>query len=286
MEEQMPEQRALSVRDQRNIEILGDQILAVRTMDGVIYLPLRALCDTLGLSRPAQVRRIQRDEELREDFREIQVETAGGVQTIQALRVEVVPFWLAGVTISKVKPELQEKLRAYRRWVVRKVYEAFMLEIGLDTQGNRATDDVELHVAPSATLIALEQVREMGRAMMQLAESQMELERRQSMSESRLERAAIVVADIQRRLTTVERRIDPKNVVTEEQAAVISSRVKALAMLLTSQDPSKNHFGGIFGELYRRCRVSDYKSIRQDQFDDVIQFLDEWHDAVITGEAK
>src|SRR5215212_7474030 len=132
MAEQLPEQQALVVSDQRNIEILGDQLLAIRTMDGGIYLPLRVLCDTLGLNRTGQVRRIQRDEELRADFREITLETTSGVQTIQALRVEIVPFWLAGVTISKVKPELQEKLRAYRRWVVRKVYEAFMLELGLD----------------------------------------------------------------------------------------------------------------------------------------------------------
>ena len=83
----------------------------------------------------------------------------------------------------------------------------------------------------------------------------------------------------------MERRLDPQNVVTDEQAAVISSRVKALAVLLTSRDPSKNHFGGIFGELYRRYRVSDYKSIRQDQFDDVLQFLDDWQAAVLAGEA-
>jgi hypothetical protein len=94
------------------------------------------------------VRRIQRDAELREDFREIQVETSGGMQTLQALRVEVVPFWLAGVTISKVKPEFQEKLRAYRRWVVRKVYEAFLLELGMDVQESKTREATEIQVSP------------------------------------------------------------------------------------------------------------------------------------------
>jgi hypothetical protein len=139
-------------------------------------------------------------------------------------------------------------------------------------------------VSPSTTLAALAQVREMGRALMPLADSPRGLERRQATSESRLDRAAVVVADIQRRLTGVERRLDPQNVVTDEQAAVISGRVKALALLLTSCDPSKNHFGGIFGELYRRYRVSDYKSIRRDQFEDVLQFLDDWQAAVLAGE--
>jgi hypothetical protein len=71
MEDHGAGQRALVVRDQRNSEILGDQLLAVRTADGAIDLPLRLLCATLGLNRTGQGRRIQRGEELRADFREI-----------------------------------------------------------------------------------------------------------------------------------------------------------------------------------------------------------------------
>jgi hypothetical protein len=52
--------------------------------------------------------------------------------------------------------------------------------------------------------------------------------------------------------------------------------VRSLAMLLTEQDSSKNHFQGIFTELYRRYRVSNYKLIRQDQYQAVLDFLDEW----------
>jgi hypothetical protein len=57
-------------------------------------------------------------------------------------------------------------------------------------------------------------------------------------------------------------------------------------MRRTRHDPGKNHFGGIFGERYRRCRVTDYKSIRQDQFDEVIRFLDEWRDRALRSEAE
>jgi hypothetical protein len=161
-----------------------------------------------------------------------------------------------------------------------------MNELGMDDQGRPNEAQAAVEVSTSATLAALAQVREMGRAIMQMAEAQMDLERRQTTSENRLERAAVVVADIQRRLTRVERRLDPQNVLTEEQAAAISGHVKALAMLLTSHDPSKNHFGGIFGELYRRCGVTDYKSIRQNQFDEVIQFLDEWRERALSSEAE
>jgi hypothetical protein len=52
--------------------------------------------------------------------------------------------------------------------------------------------------------------------------------------------------------------------------------VKALAQALTAKDSSKNHYQGIFAELYRRFGVSSYKLIRQDQYAGVLAFLEEW----------
>lgn len=275
MEEDAQDQRhSLAVKDRREVEILGDRLTAARVEDGTIYLPLRGLCDALGLETQGQSRRIRRDEAMRDDLQTISIETEGGVQSMQVLPLETVPYWLAGITLSKVKPDLRDKLLAYKRWVVRKVYEAFMLEIGA----------MDLSEQKSATISALFQVRDMGLAIARLAENQIDMERRQTTVESRLDRAAAFVGDINRRLARVERRLDPAEVLTEEQAAAVSSRVKSLAMLLTGLEPGKNHFGGIFGELYRRCGVSDYKSIRQEQYGEVISFLDEWRERVMASE--
>jgi ORF6C domain len=52
-----------------------------------------------------------------------------------------------------------------------------------------------------------------------------------------------------------------------------------LAELITSKDPSKNHYQGIFAELYRRFGVSSYKNIRLDHYEKVLQFLEEWRQA-------
>src|SRR3954469_1544074 len=98
MDPKTAETTVLSVREQRAIELLGDEILAIRMSNSLIYLPVRTLCDGLGLDRTAQVRRIKRDETLREDLQEVTVETEGGPQVIQVLRLESVPFWLSGVT--------------------------------------------------------------------------------------------------------------------------------------------------------------------------------------------
>jgi hypothetical protein len=89
---------------------------------------------------------------------------------------------------------------------------------------------------------ALVQIREMGLAIAQMAEQQIEYEQRITTTENRLDRAAVVVGQIQSRLTTVERKLAPGNPITDEQAQEIQAAVHGLAMLLTEQDKSKNHF--------------------------------------------
>lgn len=94
-----------------------------------------------------------------------------------------------------------------------------------------------------------------------------------------LDRAAEVVGDLKRRRGTIERQMLPTSTVTDEQAAEISNKVKALAQFLTSKEPGRNFYQSIFGELYRRFAVSSYKNVRKDQYQDVLKFLDEWLEA-------
>lgn len=59
----------LTVIDQREVELYGDMVTAIRADDGEIYVSLRQMCDVLGLSRQAQVRRIKRQEILAEGYK-------------------------------------------------------------------------------------------------------------------------------------------------------------------------------------------------------------------------
>jgi ORF6C domain len=169
-----------------------------------------------------------------------------------------------------VKPELKEKVICYQRECYRILWQAFQAE-SLPTESTRETSDA---------LIALEQIRDMGLAIAHMAQQQIEMEQRLN---ARLDRAARVVGDIQRRLGIVERRFHPQALISDEQAEEISSTVKALAEFITSHDPSKNHYQSIFAELYRRFGVSSYKNIRLEQYEKVLTFLEDWRKS---GEAE
>ncbi len=110
---------------QRRVELVdGDEVLAVRAEDGSIYLPLRPICASLGLSYQPQRRRIQRDPALEEGMREIRLQTGGGRQATACMALNLVPYWLSTIEVSRVRPALQDKLRGYRRWVIERVFEA------------------------------------------------------------------------------------------------------------------------------------------------------------------
>jgi len=271
----MDEQFAVVVvGDQREVVVAGDVLLAARLDDG-IYVPVRGLCEALGLDRKAQLRRIQRDETLAEDMREIVVDTVGGPQPVQMLRVETVPFWLSTITINKVRTELQDKIRDYKRWVVRKVYEAYAAEAD---QAGSAPDETAL--SPVAEAVAeLERIRDLYQAMARMAQEQINLAQRTEAAHRRLDQAGQVVRNLNHRLVLVEQRLDPANILTDEQAATVAAAVKLLAQVLGAGG-GQNPYQGVWNELYRRFRAPDYKHIKRQQFEAVLEFLAGWYQEV------
>jgi len=61
-------------------------------------------------SEQAQARRIQRHAVLQKAFTSLPLDTPGGQQTLQCLKLSLLPLWLSGIQASRVKPELQQRL--------------------------------------------------------------------------------------------------------------------------------------------------------------------------------
>jgi hypothetical protein len=157
--------------------------------------------------------------------------------------------------------EIRQNLIRYQRECYRISADAFM--------GQSET-------AVSAASAALHQVREMGLAIARMADELIAIEQRTAVTESRLDQAAAVVGDLGRRVKAVEQRVAPGHLISDEQAAEIAGRVKALAGLLAEHEPGKNYYQGVFSELYRRFGVSGYKHVPQAKFAAVLEFLEDW----------
>jgi hypothetical protein len=233
----MNEEMALVPIEERKVDFYGDESTAVLVeIDGrqQIYVPVRPISEYLGLAWSAQLQRMRRDEVLAEGLTSVSVMNTQVQQRydVVCLQLELLPGWLFGISASRVRPDLQAKIKRYRRECYRVLWEAFQVEASAGV-----VDEVE--TVPSVSTVALEQIREMGLAIAHMAEQQIEMEQRLT---TRLDRAAQVVGDIGRRLSVVERKLRPPALVSDEQAEEISAAVKALAEWLTEKDTRKNHY--------------------------------------------
>ena len=253
--------KALVPTEQKSVEFYGDELIAV-LLDGESYVPIRPLCDYLGLSWTGQFERIQRDAVLSEVAATVRVTRTEGQREVArellALPLKYLNGWLFGVNANRVKDELREKLIQYQKECYDVLAQAFQA---------RAT-------SPGSSLA---NIRDMALAIAEMADQQIVLEGRVSATEARLEQAAVVVGDIRKRLKSVEGRIRPDAHIIDEQAAEISLQVKALAHLIGG------HYQTVFSELYRRFGVSSYKVIRIEQYESVLAFLDEWRQRAISS---
>jgi hypothetical protein len=269
----------IDVLEERHVTFYDDTILAILVRMGgemLVVVPVRPICQVLGIDWSSQRKRINRDEVLKSCVVIVTTQVPGDTQRREhvCLPLDYLHGWLFGITVSQVSEHYRERITLYRRECFRALSSAFQADLALPDKA-----------APSfESGMTLQQVRDLGAAIMQMAEQQMALEGRitsvdakADAAHTRLDKAAEVVKSLQQRMGSVEGKLNPGEVITDEQAAEVSTQVRALAHLLTSRDNSKNHYQAIFGELYRRFKVSSYKRIRQEQYDAVLAFLDAWH---------
>ncbi|GAC1563285.1 MAG: hypothetical protein NVS2B7_37240 [Herpetosiphon sp.] len=260
---------------QRLVPFYGDELIAVQQTDGNIFVHFGRLCENLGLSRTAQVRRVQRHEVLARGLTTLEIQTEGGAQTVQCLRIDLLPLWMAGLQASRVKADLRAKLVHYQDEAAVVLWQAIKPQI--------VVADTSITVAESSSIQQIQQIIETGYAIARMGEQQLELQRQQLLLHGRMDSAARIIRDVQGhlervdvRLGVIEDRLQPGASITDEQATEVSNRVKALAELLTTTLAGKNHYQGIFAELYRRFGVSSYKMIPQRKYGSVLAFLEEW----------
>jgi len=173
-----------------------------------------------------------------------------------------------------VRADLRDRLKAYKRWVRRVVYDAFARETGLTA------------------------IVQMGEAIASLARQQIAFEQHtetrltvleDSVGEvtGRLDQAAAVVSSLMRRMTAVEGMVSTNATISDVQAAEISTLVKAIAIEMVAKGSGtapkgRNPYQSTFSELYRRFRVSSYHNIPLTKYGEVMAWLREYQETLDT----
>ncbi|GAC1543983.1 MAG: hypothetical protein NVS2B7_18020 [Herpetosiphon sp.] len=284
--DQMTNSPSLIPLEERDIDFYGESITALVVAgdpEAEIFVALRPLCDYLGLSWSGQFERLKRDAVLGAALQFVRVtrtKASRGDPNTLCLPLEYLPGWLFGISVGRVRPALQEKITRYRRECFRVLWRSFQADaLAAISQRDRAS------LPQSSDTANLMHIRELGLAVAQMADQQLALEYRVVDHDGRLDRAAIVIKEVQRQITTLEEHVGPAHYqyIDDAQASDVANLVRAIAKDLSERDKSKNHYQSASGELYRRFRVNTYKLIRRDQYSDVVTFLNEWHLTIQTS---
>jgi len=273
-----------------------DEVVAARTATSEIYLPLRPICIALGVSWATQRRKVMADDVMMESIRTLRVQTRGGPQNLVCMDVEAIPLWLAEIEPDRVREDLRDRLRSYKRWVKRVVYDAFARETGVET----ALSVSQAMTPANPDMTSLAHIAQMAEAIATMARQQMAfeshvdtrftalqgeiVEQREEVM-GRLDQAAAVVGSLLHRMNAVEGMVAPGQVISDAQAAEISTLVKAIATEMAERDKGsgvkgRNPYQAVFGELYRRFRVSSYHNIPLRRFGEVMAWLKEYQDTM------
>lgn len=105
----------------KNVNVLGDSIMAAKDSEGNIWAGVNYFCKALGMNkkqRDWQVAKVKEDKTLSKGCRELPAGVFDVGNAVYSLRLDFIPIWLAKITItSKMEqdhPELAEKLLEYQ----------------------------------------------------------------------------------------------------------------------------------------------------------------------------
>ena len=264
----MSEDKALVPVEQRQVEFYEDEITAVLLPDGRVFVPVRPLVESLGLSWSSQLQRIRRDSVLKSELLSVFVtntESERGGRDVQCLPLDYISGFLFGINAERVRDDLRERVIRYQRECYRVLAEAF-------TEG-RLTTDADLFDLLDNEASEAVQAYKMLQALVKLARNQIVIE-------ARLEKHGQTLEDHGRRLETIEADLHQANrTVTEAQATQISQSVRAIAIVLGKKS-NRNEFGAVWGEFYRKFGVSKYRYLPAARFDEALAWLNEFYQSV------
>lgn len=262
--------------EQKTIQFHGDELVAVlvETDAGcVVYVPVRPLCEAIGVSWPGQYRRINRDPVLSEVAMSVAVTATQlgrrpgqrATQDMLALPADFLNGWLFTMNADRVRPEIRDAVLRYQRECYAVLARAFAAPVAspLGPEDDSAA--------------ALVKVREFGLAIARLADEQLKLGVRVTTVEGRMDSAGRW-ARVTGRLRRIEAQLPPAGTVTDEQAGAVSAAVLDLAGMLKADAGADvpSPYQTVYTALYRRFGVSSYKALPAARFGEVMAFLDDW----------
>lgn len=296
--------------EQKEIDVHGDNVIAVRSEDGTIWVPIRHMCEALGVDRVGQTQRIQRDPVMNKYLTTVQVTRADErTYDMDCLPLKYVRGWLFGINANRVKEEVRDKLIRYQEEVIEIIDRTFSRALPpdrLDDEMIRAMRDNaiqqaqlwEMVLAEKQRLRAVEElVQEHDDHLMvhdrQLWQHDRALdEHAQAIEQALADLAALrhKQSEVLVRFSDITRLLpDSSDTINPAQKAAIKELVDDVVAAAQERGirlgQGRNDYPAVWGALKQRFDVAKYDELTVAQFDEAIGWLKTWLDRIWGDEA-
>lgn len=267
--------------EQKQVAFYDDQITAVRVEDGTVYVPIRPICELLGLAWQGQNERINRDAILSQVAGSVSVTLTEPNRTrnisMKCLPLDYLNGWLFGINANRVKDSVRDGLLKYQMDCYRVLADAF-LRNEVTHRPTTANIDEWLKTNDDPTAVAY-------RHAMAIANLAREQALMKAEVDERFESAELLLSDYGTRLESIEAELgNADRFITTSQTGELLDAIRAIGVQLTKMTGS-NSFGATHGEFHRRFSINSYKKLPAAKFDDAMNWLRGWFEDLTDGDA-
>ncbi len=318
-EDEATDQQALVPTAVRQVDFHGDMITVVLVEQQgrrQVYVLLRPLCQYLGLSWSSQLQRLREDDVLSEATTSVLLSNTdvGHRQRYKmiGLQLEFLPGWMFSFTPKRVRADLQQKIKRYRRDCYRVLWEAFLhgelfpveqaevlasvVEVG--PLGDPRVVALSEQIETLSAIVALMQEHKVallaeGSTIAVVAANQQELMTRTDMISSQLDYVVTLLEQLVGRQETIVGRqettekkvakIDERTAhLTPQHAQYVREMVDRIVQEIDRRSPGRpltyaQVYSQVYGRFKRSFRVAKYDQVSDERFEEVKAWLqEEW----------
>ncbi len=252
------------------IQFDGDHLMAVRLDNEGVAIPVRMLCQILGLDIASQSERIQAHEVLSRGIRIVRVRQGDQLRSVVALLHRYIPFWLATISPHQVAESVQPKLVRYQTELVDILAALYGGEWLPPTPTSADPAVAALQQALAHALTDLRLTREALLALQQQQEVQ-----EQQIVEQRehLETHDTQITQVEGLIDDVLERFATHTTITGPQQEVISRSIRRLAVRYQKRT-GKEIFGKLFGEFCLHFGTPKYGLLPSGKYEEAMAWIE------------
>lgn len=250
------------------IEFEGDQLVAVILEGDGVAVPIRLLCDALGLDTEGQVARLREHEVLSQGLRVVNVRLGDRVRSVVALLHTMIPFYLATISPHQVAETVRPKLVRYQQELVVILSRIFYGEDPHKPQPLSSNPEIAaLQRRIDAALRELYLVREAY-----LTAQQHTTERMDAMAQQ-LTTISEIVGDLQQAAR-----------ISAAQAEYLSRAIKRIAVRYQKKT-GRDIFGKLFAQFTIDLGTPRYDALPTTKYQDALGWLRQKADELLPNDA-